>query len=103
MKLSSLLSRFRKSRSDAGRDGAQEIHATRDAVPAKEKPAVVEGKAAESKSAEGKAAEAPPEEKGENGNGGIMTESIPETGSFETENGEGLAIEASVQTDVGRV
>jgi serine/threonine protein phosphatase PrpC len=98
MKLSSLLSRFRRSKSDAGRNGAQEIHATRDAVPAKDASAVVEGKAAESK-----AVEASPEEQGENGNEGMMTESIPATGSFEIENGEGFEVEASVQTDVGRV
>ena len=97
MKLSSLLSRFRKGRSDAGRDAAREIHATRDAVPAKDE------RAAEAEAAESKSVEARPEEKGENGNGGMMTEGIPETGSFETVNGEGLAVEASVQTDVGRV
>jgi len=98
MKLSSLLSRFRKGRSDAGLDAAQEIHATRDAVPAKDERAAVESRVVESNSGEAR-----PEEKGENGNGGMMTESIPETGSFETVDGEGLAVEASVQTDVGRV
>src|SRR5205085_6035608 len=92
MKLSSLLSRFR--RSGAGANGAPTAQATAArAVPAKDEPAGVESEAAE----------APTEEKGENDNGGMMTESTRVTASFEVEHGEGFEVEASVQTDVGRV
>lgn len=80
MKISSLLARFRR-RSGAG-DGA----------PTAEAPSVVV-----------KPFEPPREEKGENGNGVTMTESTRETGSLETDDTRGFEVEASVQTDVGRV
>ena len=92
MKLSSLLSRFRKS---GASDGARTAQATAArAVPAKNERAEAEVK---------KAAEAPTEEKGENGNGGMMTDSTNVTGSFELKDGEEFEVEASVQTDVGCV
>lgn len=93
MKLSSLLSRFR--RSEKG-NGAQAAPAPRAAAaesanakaPTPEAPA---------------AAEAKPEEQGDKGNGGMMTESTKMTGSFEIGEGAELEVAASVQTDVGRV
>jgi protein phosphatase len=90
MKLSSLLSRFRRS---GAPDGAQEIHATHDAVPAKE----------EAPAAGETAAEAARAENVENGNGGLMTESVRVTGSLADDEGEAFEIVASVQTDVGCV
>jgi PPM family protein phosphatase len=96
MKLSSLLSRFR--RSDKG-DGARAIHETRDAAKPADRPADAEAPADEATKAE-----AAGEEKGENGDGGTMTESTPVTGSFEIEEeGAEFEVAASVQTDVGRV
>jgi protein phosphatase len=75
MKLSSLLSRFRKS-------GAGDV----------EPPAV-----------EVKTFGPAREEKGGNGNRMTMPESTRVTGSLETEGAGGFEVEASVQTDVGRV
>jgi serine/threonine protein phosphatase PrpC len=85
MKLSSLLSRFRRGAGNGSRD-ARPPRASAD----------------EPAETEAKASEAPAEEQGENGNGGMMTESTRVTGSLEVEGAE-FEVEASVQTDVGRV
>src|ERR1700749_2505004 len=88
MKLSSLLSRFRR-----GGAGASNVkNATRE-----------EAAEIEPTSVKVKTFEPPREEKGEDGNGVTMTESTRETGSLETDDAGGFEIEASVQTDVGRV
>jgi serine/threonine protein phosphatase PrpC len=93
MKLSSLLSRFRKSDAGDGAHAADMINVPREAVAEDVKPPAVEVKSFEP----------PREEKRENGNGVTMTESTRVTGSLETDDAGGFEVEASVQTDVGRV
>src|ERR1700755_1916360 len=93
MKLSSLLSRFRRS-------GAQASNVTNasNASSAPREAADIEPPTGKVKTF------APPrEEKGENGNGVTMTKSMREPGSLETDDAVGFEVEASVQTDVGRV
>jgi protein phosphatase len=96
MKLSSLLSRFRRSAAAGGAQAAQTPQAPR---------ATADSSAvAEAPKQEASAPEAPVEEKGENSNGGMMTQSTRVTGSLEIgEGGEEFEVAASVQTDVGRV
>lgn len=93
MKISSLLSRFRRSNSG---NGAQDAHAPREA-------AADASADAEAKAREAKASEATHEEQGDNGNGGMMTESTRVTGSFKIGEDAEFEVAASVQTDVGRV
>lgn len=95
MKLSSLLSRFR--RGHAG-DGANAPNASNVKNAPGEAAANVEPPTVEVKTFE-----PPREEKGENGNGVTMTERTRETGSLEPDDAAGFEVEASVQTDVGRV
>lgn len=83
MKLSSLLSRFRKN-------GAR---APREAAAADVEPPAVGVKTFEPARVE----------KGGNGNGMTMPESTRATGSLEAEDAGAFEVEASVQTDVGRV
>src|SRR3712207_1677794 len=82
MKLSSLLSRFRNGGARAPRGAAADV----------EPPAVGV-----------KTFEPAREEKGGNGNRMTMPESTRVTGSLETEDAGAFEVEASVQTDVGRV
>jgi serine/threonine protein phosphatase PrpC len=95
MKLSSLLSRFLGR--DAGRDGAGATRSPQESA------AVNKTAGAEGSKVEASSADAPREEKGVEGNGGMMTESTRVTGSLETDGEEELEVAASVQTDVGRV
>ena len=93
MKLSSLLSRFRRS-------------GTGDAARAPQTPrgdADTQAGDAGAPKVESKTFEPPREERGANGNGGMMTESTRTTGSLDADDAGGFEVEASVQTDVGRV
>jgi serine/threonine protein phosphatase PrpC len=98
MKLSSLLSRFRKGGTENGAHAAAGRAAQADARETADAPHETADAAAQSREDGDK------DENGKNENGGSMTETVRATGSLEEEDASGdYEIEASVQTDVGRV